>query len=103
MRKLVDECDEARHLHRGEAIRAPLRDFLRAQCGARLEYNGGEDFILAQFGWHCNGRDFEHARMRLDHAVDLGTGNVLAPAADDVFLWGNKKVITVGVRVDKDS
>ena len=61
----------------------------------RGQHDRDQDLVFAELRGHRNRSSFVHRRMRADDAVELRTGDVLAAAADDVFLARDEKEIAV--------
>src|SRR5690349_12630861 len=97
VRQVVNEDDIPRHFLRREVLTAPFGDVFWGRALAGLEHDCDQYVVLAEFRGHRDRSRLVNRRMRADYAIELRTGDVLAPAADDVFLARNEKEITVGV------
>ncbi len=97
MRQLVREHDEARNLVRRQPLRAPVPDIFGRHACAGLRHDDDHDLILAKLGIHSDCRRLRHTGVFAYDAVELGSRNVFAAAADDIFLARDEVEVAVSI------
>src|SRR6266446_4081533 len=98
-RKRVDKEDPPRRLVVGEPVEAPPHEALcrgHVTADPRHRHHASHHFFLAQLVGHGEHRDLADVLVRLQHGFDLGGGDVLARAADDVLLTVHEDQHVVG-------
>src|SRR5579872_2798748 len=85
----IEEEDPARRLVIGKPLIAPIekRSGERGRGGdPRLHHDAGHHLLAANLVGHRQHRRLRHLVMREEGRLDLGGGDVLAGAADDILL-----------------